>query len=287
MRVPRELVEAMRPDGEIPGAAGEHGVGGQTAAEERDHFGEVEVAGQWPRLEVCEVVGACRLGPAAPARGLDGQQPAQTGRELREVGDDRQVGLVDAPQLTRVGMDVHERLAWPRHVEQRVAAGRDVAQPPADRNEQVGFLAPGERAQDPCRSSGGRRTRSSRCRRSPGSEMTRPPEWHSPRRRRPCPRLPARTSRPRRQPRAAARPTPAAPPAGAAPRRLAPAWDSRSARRRRRRSPRRAHPRAARATTGPGLPAVATENARATCSGIRAASSIWAAHFAMEPKTAG
>ena len=125
-RVLRELVEAMRPDREVSGAASKDRVGRQAPAEERHHLREVEVAGQRPRLEVREVVGACRLGPAAPARGLDGQQPAQPGRELGEVGDDGQVGLVDASQLARVGMDVHERLARPRHVEQRVAAGRYV-----------------------------------------------------------------------------------------------------------------------------------------------------------------
>ena len=141
-RVLRELVEAMRPDREVSGAAGKDRVGRQAPAEERQHLGEIEVAGQRPRLEVREVVGARRLGPATPARGLDGQQPPQPGRELGQVGDDGQVGLVDASQLARVGMDVHEGLARPRHVEQRVAAGRYVPEPPADRDEQIGSLHP-------------------------------------------------------------------------------------------------------------------------------------------------
>ena len=132
----------MRPDREVSGAAGKDRVGRQAPAEERQHLGEIEVAGQRPRLEVREVVGARRLGPATPARGVDGQQPPQPGRELGQVGDDGQVGLVDASQLARVGMDVHEGLARPRHVEQRVAAGRYVPELPSDRDEQIGSLHP-------------------------------------------------------------------------------------------------------------------------------------------------
>ena len=38
-------------------------------------------------------------------------------------------------------------------------------------------------------------------------------------------------------------------------------------------------------TTGPGRPAHAVVNARATYSGIRSARSIWATHFAICPNT--
>ena len=40
-------------------------------------------------------------------------------------------------------------------------------------------------------------------------------------------------------------------------------------------------------TTGPGRPVVAVFQARARISGMRSTRSIWTAHFAMLPKTAG
>ncbi len=70
---------------------------------------------------------------------------AERARELRQIGDNGQVRLVHASQLSWVGMDVHERLARTRHVEQRVAACRDVPQPPANGDDEIGiFDAAGE-----------------------------------------------------------------------------------------------------------------------------------------------
>ena len=57
-----------------------------------------------PRL----VVGARRRRPVAPAR-LDAQV-ANGGGELLHAGEDRQLGLVDAPELLGAGVDVDERL---------------------------------------------------------------------------------------------------------------------------------------------------------------------------------
>ena len=130
----------MHPDREVAGAAGEHRVVRQPPAQERDHLAEVDVAGQRTALEARQVVGARSFRPAAPARGIEDAEPPERGRELRQRGDDRQLRLVDAAELVRVGMRVDERLARARRVQQRVAAGRHLAEPAAEREDQVGVL---------------------------------------------------------------------------------------------------------------------------------------------------
>ena len=139
-RKARELEVAVHPDREVAGAAGEHRIVGQPPAQERDHLAEVDAAGQRTAHEARLVVGAGSFRPAAPARGIEDAEPPQRGGELRQRRDDRQLRLVDAAELARVGMRVDERLARARRLQQRVAAGRHLAEPAAEREDQVGLL---------------------------------------------------------------------------------------------------------------------------------------------------
>ena len=87
--------------------------------------------GSW--REVRLVVGARRLASIRAQRGSTGSSAAQRARELGQRGSDREVGLVHAAELVRIGMDVDERLPRPRRLEQRVAPRRNLAEPAADR----------------------------------------------------------------------------------------------------------------------------------------------------------
>ena len=58
--------------------------------------------------------------------------------ELAHVGADRQIGVIDAAELVRVGMDVDERLAGMVGRDQRVAVGGRFAEARADGEDQVG-----------------------------------------------------------------------------------------------------------------------------------------------------
>ncbi len=137
-----ELVEPVRPDGEVARAAGEDGVRGQAPAQEGHHLGEVEVAGKRPRLEVREVVGPRGAHPLLPRRRFDRKDPLERGRELGQVGHDRQVRVVRAAELLGIRVDVDERLRRPGKAEQRVATGRDVPETATDGDEQIRLFDP-------------------------------------------------------------------------------------------------------------------------------------------------
>ena len=54
----------------------------------------------------------------------------------------QQVGRIDAAELLGAGVDVDELLQRPRRLQQRVAAGRHLAQPRADRQDEIGVGDP-------------------------------------------------------------------------------------------------------------------------------------------------
>ena len=129
------LVVARDPAGEVAGAVGEDRVGGQRVAQVRHHLAEVDAAAGCGRVaDVRLVVRARRRRPLGPARAVDDRRG---GRELRHAAEDRERRLVDAPELARVGVDVHERLRRDRRRGQRVALRLDLGQPRADRDQQV------------------------------------------------------------------------------------------------------------------------------------------------------
>ena len=88
----------------------------------------------------------CARKSARPSAAHPAQRPPSTGSsrrecraELREAGDDRQVGLVDAAELLDARMRVHEPLVRPGGLDQRVARGRGLAEAGAKREQEVGF----------------------------------------------------------------------------------------------------------------------------------------------------
>ena len=84
-------------------------------------------------------------------------------------------------------IDVHERLARPRHLEQRVAASRHVAQPPTDGDEEVSFLHPSRERRIHADRLVGRRSARAVVDVVLAAKRRDRPQSRSPRRRRPCP----------------------------------------------------------------------------------------------------
>ena len=68
-------------------------------------------------------------------------------REFAHVGNDRQVGMMDAAQFVGVRVDMDQRLAGMVGSDERVAIGRGLAEPGADGQQQIGvadaLLQPG------------------------------------------------------------------------------------------------------------------------------------------------
>ena len=178
-----ELVEPMRPHGEVARAAGEDGVRGQVPAQEGHHLGQVEVAGKRPRLEVREVVGSRGARPVLPRRRFDGKDPLERGRELGQVGHDR-AGRRRTCGRARPDPGGRGRASGVGRgrLEQRVADGSRRRRDDRRRRARDPPPRPGARSLGPSRSSGAPHTHPTRCRRSPGSETTSPPECSSPRR---------------------------------------------------------------------------------------------------------
>ena len=78
-----ELVEAVRPDGEVAGAVREDRVLRQPLAQPRHHLAHLHVAGPGRVLHAREVVGVRLLGLGAPGRRVDGLQRPRRRGELR------------------------------------------------------------------------------------------------------------------------------------------------------------------------------------------------------------
>ena len=69
--------------------------------------------------------------PRCPGRGIDAQRRQRRG-DLGHAGGDHQVGLIDGAEFVDARMDMDQRLARARRLEQRVARGGHFAQPRAD-----------------------------------------------------------------------------------------------------------------------------------------------------------
>ena len=135
------LVEARDPAGEVAGAVGEHGV---VAAARR--------AGRRPPRPCRRRRRAPRRARSTPRspRARPRSTPPSARRRRRGAAaansatplEHRERRLVDAPELGRVGVDVHERLRRDRRRGQRVALRLDLGQPRPDRHQQVAVADP-------------------------------------------------------------------------------------------------------------------------------------------------
>ncbi len=102
--------------------------------------GHVDTGGIGVRHGRCDealMIGARRGGPFAPADGARCRHARQHRGPGTDAGVDRQLGLVHPAQVRRIGMDMHQPLARPRRLEQRIAVGRDIAEPRAEGHDQI------------------------------------------------------------------------------------------------------------------------------------------------------
>ena len=135
--------EPVQPDAEIAGPVGIDGVVGHMALDGAHHLGHVQRRHRRGH-RIGLVVRPRRGRPVAPrharSRGLDrGQRRAGGGQRRVE----HQVGGIDAAQLLRPGVPVHQSLGRSRRRQQRIRAGGDLAQAHADGQHQVGVAHAG------------------------------------------------------------------------------------------------------------------------------------------------
>ena len=135
-------VEAVHPAREVAGAVGEDRVLRQVALEPVDDVPHLHRAGILAPHGPRAIVGIRRTRRLAPAGRIDRLQRRERRSDLRHAGVDQQLALVHAPQLLGAGVHVHEALRRPRRVEQRVAAGRHLAEARTDREHEIGVLDP-------------------------------------------------------------------------------------------------------------------------------------------------
>jgi hypothetical protein len=80
-----------------------------------------------------------------PDRRIDGSERPRGGGEFGHACIDRQIGLIDAPQLLGTRKDMDQRLLRTRNLDQAVLAGGHLAQPRADDDQEIGaFHARGQ-----------------------------------------------------------------------------------------------------------------------------------------------
>ncbi len=132
----RIAVEARDPAGEISSAVRDDRVPGKVLAQPGDDLGELNPARVRGGFRPFEIVGARLLAPGAP-RGTVQLHAFQRGRDLRHAGIDQQLALVDPAELLVARVHVHELLLRPRRLDERVGAGRHLAQARADHEQQI------------------------------------------------------------------------------------------------------------------------------------------------------
>ena len=141
--VAAERVEAVHQTVKLPAPLVRIASARQALAQVSHHLAPCRASpGARSCTEVGEVVGARAARPSPrTARAVDGGRSVERRGELRRAGDDRQVGLVDAAELVRRRRGRARASARARRLDQRVAGGGHLAQPRADREQQVGLRA--------------------------------------------------------------------------------------------------------------------------------------------------
>src|SRR5204863_2494115 len=109
----------------------------EALAQVRDQVAEMERGRRRAMVERGEVGGVGLFDRGAPRGALERRELPHARQERGRVCDDRYVGLVDASELAAVRVDVHERVGCARRLERRIAARRNLAEPGAERDEDV------------------------------------------------------------------------------------------------------------------------------------------------------
>ena len=94
------------------------------------------------RFDVLHIVRPRHGDLVLPGGRVDGLHRLGRRREVGHAAVDGQGGLVDAAQFLGAGMHMHHLLRRHRQVEQRVAAGRRLAQARPDGDDEIAFLDP-------------------------------------------------------------------------------------------------------------------------------------------------
>ena len=147
-------VEAVQPTREVTGAIGQHRIAGQVTLQHMHHLGHVQGAGPLhttiANIDIGQVIVLGLRGPFAPYR-LGWRIECSQGRGSAEhVGTHAHLGLIDPAQLFGADVDVQQALLRHGRLQQRVAAGRGLAQTRAQRQDDVGAAnALGQSGVDP------------------------------------------------------------------------------------------------------------------------------------------
>ncbi len=130
-------IKAMQPGSKVASTIGQHRIRRQMLFKGRHDGGHVDSTGQGLRLQVAEVVSVAGLRPRLPWHGRRCRHIEQAQCRDIHAGIDRQISLVNAVEFFRAGVDVHQFLFWPWHVEQGVGAAGHLAQPRANSEDQI------------------------------------------------------------------------------------------------------------------------------------------------------
>ena len=133
---------AVGPDRVVARPVGEDAARRQPCCEAGHDLAELQPARNPGRRAPGQLLGEGVGRGRGPGPDRDGSEGCRRQGEGVEARGDGEVRLVDPAQLLRVVVDVDEGLARPRHVEEREALARGLAQARADGEDEVGALDP-------------------------------------------------------------------------------------------------------------------------------------------------
>ena len=128
----------MHPAGEVAPAVGDDRIARQLVAQVRDDLGQMQHSRVGHRQTIFEVLAVRGFGLSRPGRGIDRPKRSGRGRELWHASVDWQFRLVHASELFNSHVNVHERLFGARNVEEGVTGANDLAQARSDGEDEIG-----------------------------------------------------------------------------------------------------------------------------------------------------
>jgi hypothetical protein len=136
-------MKPLHPTGVVAGTVRDHRVGRQRLREMLHHFPHLQVAGNLhAALPVIEVF-IRRDDDFFESRARHARQICKHPRHGRHGGVDHEIGLINAAQLFRARVHVHELLRGHRRIDHAVSAGGHLAEPCAETDHEVRCFDPG------------------------------------------------------------------------------------------------------------------------------------------------